>query len=474
MIQHDKFYINGQWVAPKGDGTIDVIDPSTEEVCGRVPSGNADDVNAAVAAAKAAFPSWSTSSADERSGIIKKLAEKITENAAKIGELCARELGTPLKTSIGLHGGLGIGVMSSYIEMPYAMEQEERIGNSLIIKEPVGVCGFITPWNFPLHQIVAKLAPALATGCTVVVKPSSDTPLTAYFLAELIDEVGVPAGVFNLVTGPGRTVGEAMCTHPDVDMISLTGSTEAGIRVSELAAGTVKRVCTELGGKSALVALPDADIARAGATAGGGICANSGQVCAALSRLIVPRDRQDEAVAAAKAAAESVVVGGAFEDGVTMGPVASRSQQESVRSYIQKGIEEGATLVTGGPEMPEGRNAGYFIKPTIFSNVTNDMTIAQEEIFGPVLAIIPYDTEEEAIEIANDSLFGLSGAVMAGSDESAIAAARKIRTGQVSVNGGSFNVAAPFGGYKQSGNGRELGPHGIQEFVELKAIQLPQ
>ncbi len=474
MIQHDKFYINGQWVAPKGDGTIDVIDPSTEEVCGRVPSGNADDVNAAVAAAKAAFPGWATTSAEERSGIIKKLADKITENAAKIGELCARELGTPLKTSIGLHGGLGIGVMSSYIEMPYAMEQEERIGNSLIIKEPVGVCGFITPWNFPLHQIVAKLAPALATGCTVVVKPSSDTPLTAYFLAGLIDEVGVPAGVFNLVTGPGRTVGEAMCTHPDVDMISLTGSTEAGIRVSELAAGTVKRVCTELGGKSALVALPDADIARAGATAGGGICANSGQVCAALSRLIVPRDRQDEAVAAAKAAAESVVVGGAFEDGVTMGPVASRSQQESVRSYIQKGIEEGATLVTGGPEMPEGRNAGYFIKPTIFSNVTNDMTIAQEEIFGPVLAIIPYDTEEEAISIANDSLFGLSGAVMAGSDESAIAAARKIRTGQVSVNGGSFNVAAPFGGYKQSGNGRELGPHGIQEFVELKAIQLPQ
>ena len=471
MQTQEMFYINGAWVAPNGTDKIEVIDPTTEEVCGVVPAGNDADVNAAVAAAKAAFATWSRTTATERSEFIKKLSEKITENMAKIGELCATELGTPLQTSIGMHGGLGIGVTTSYIELPFEMDKEEQIGNSIVVKEPVGVCAFITPWNFPLHQIVAKLAPALATGCTVVVKPSSDTPLTAYYLAELLDEIGLPAGVFNLVTGPGRTVGEAMCTHPDVDMVSITGSTEAGVRVAQLAASTVKRVCQELGGKSAMLALEDADMAEVGARAGGGICGNSGQVCAALSRLIVPRAKQDEAVAAAKAAAEAAVVGGAFEEGVTMGPVASRSQQDTVTGYIRKGIEEGATLVTGGPDMPEGRNVGYFVKPTVFSNVTNDMAIAQEEIFGPVLCIIPYDSEEEGIAIANDSIFGLSGAVFSADPERAQAAARQIRTGQVSVNGGAFNVAAPFGGYKQSGNGRELGSHGIQEFVEIKAIQ---
>jgi acyl-CoA reductase-like NAD-dependent aldehyde dehydrogenase len=471
MQTYDKFYINGEWVAPHGTGTIEVIDPSTEEVCGVVPSGDSADVDAAVAAAKEAFKTWSRTSAAERSEIIGKLAGKITENMAKIGEICALELGTPLQASIATHGGLGIGVMTSYKDVPFEMEKEEQIGNSIVVKEPIGVCGFITPWNFPLHQIVAKLAPALAAGCTVVVKPSSDTPLTAYFLAELIEQVGVPAGVFNLITGPGRTVGEAMCTHPDVDLISITGSTEAGIRVAQLAAGTVKRVCQELGGKSPLVALEDADISATAARAAGGICFNSGQVCAALSRLIVPRGRQDEAIAAAKAAAESVVVGGAFEEGVTMGPVASKSQFDSVRAYIEKGIEEGATLVTGGTEMPDGRNAGYFVKPTIFADVRNDMTIAQDEIFGPVLCIIPYDSEEEAIEIANDTVFGLSGAVDSADPERAKAVARQIRTGQVAINGGSFNVAAPFGGYKQSGNGRELGPHGLAEYVELKSMQ---
>lgn len=472
MQVHDKLYINGQWVAPKGTGKIEVIDPSTEEVCGVVPSGNVDDVNAAVAAAKAAFKTWSRTSAAYRSELIGKIAAKFTENMAKVGELCARELGTPLKTSIGLHGGLGIGVMSSYKEVPFEMEKEEKIGNSIIIKEPIGVCGFITPWNFPLHQIVAKLAPALAAGCTVVVKPSSETPLTAFWLAQVLHDVGLPAGVFNLVTGPGRTVGEAMCTHPDVDMVSITGSTEAGIRVAQLAAGTVKRVSQELGGKSVLLALEDADIAQAAARASGGICANSGQVCAALSRLLVPRAKQDIAIAAAKAAAESVVVGGAFDDGVTMGPVSSKAQFDTVRSYIKKGIEEGATLVTGGLDMPAGKNTGYFVKPTVFADVRNDMTIAQEEIFGPVLCIIPYDNEAQAIEMANDTIFGLSGAVYSGSQERAIAAAKQIRTGQVSINGGAFNVAAPFGGYKQSGNGRELGPHGLSEFVELKAMQL--
>jgi aldehyde dehydrogenase (NAD+) len=472
MQVHDKFYINGQWVAPKGTGKLEVIDPSTEEVCGVVPSGNADDVNAAVAAAKAAFKTWSRTTAAFRSDLIGKIAAKFVEGMPKIGELCARELGTPLKMSVGLHGGLGVGVMSSYKDIPFEMEKEERIGNSIIIKEPIGVCGFITPWNFPLHQIVAKLAPALAAGCTVVVKPSSDTPLTAYWLAQVLHDVGLPAGVFNLVTGPGRTVGEAICTHPDVDMVSITGSTEAGIRVAQLAAGTVKRVGQELGGKSVMLALEDADIAQAAARAGGGICANSGQVCAALSRLLVPRAQQGVAIAAAKAAAEAAVVGGAFDEGVTMGPVSSKAQFDSVRAYIKKGIEEGATLVTGGLDMPAGKNTGYFVKPTVFADVRNDMTIAQEEIFGPVLCIIPYDSEAEAIEIANDSPFGLSGAVMGGTQERAIAAARQIRTGQVSINGGAFNVAAPFGGYKQSGNGRELGPHGLNEFVELKAMQV--
>ena len=391
---------------------------------------------------------------------------------AKIGELCALELGTPLQTSIAVHGGMGVGVVSSYVDVPFEMEKEEQLGNSVIFKEPIGVCSFITPWNFPLHQIVAKVMPALAAGCTMVLKPSSDTPLTAYYFAQLMDECGFPAGVFNLVTGPGRTIGETMCTHPDVDMVSLTGSTEAGQRVGQLAAQTVKRVGLELGGKSASIILDDADVAKAAGAAGGGICLNSGQVCAALSRLIVPRAMQDVAVAAAKAAVEAAKVGGAFEEGVTMGPVASKAQLDTVTGYIQQGIDEGATLVTGGTTPPEGRNTGYFVQPTVFSDVRNDMVIAQEEIFGPVLAILPYDTEQEAIDIANDSVFGLAGAVWSGDADRAKRVAKQVRTGQVSVNGGGFNVNAPFGGYKQSGNGRELGPHALAEFVEIKSMQM--
>ncbi len=472
MITHDKLYINGQWVAPNSQDTIKVTDPSTEEICGEVPSGNDDDVFAAIAAAKEAFKTWGQSSAADRSALIRKLSEKVTENMAKIGELCALELGTPLQLSVAVHGGMGVGVVSSYIDVPFEMEKEEQLGNSVIVKEPIGVCSFITPWNFPLHQIVAKVMPALAAGCTMVLKPSSDTPLTAYYFAQLVDECGFPAGVFNLVTGPGRTIGETMCTHPDVDMVSLTGSTEAGQRVGQLAAQSVKRVGLELGGKSASVVLDDADVAAAAGAAGGGICMNSGQVCAALSRLIVPRAKQDEAVAAAKAAVESAKVGGAFEEGVTMGPVASKAQLDTVTGYIQQGIDEGATLVTGGTTPPEGRNTGYFVQPTIFSDVNNDMAIAQEEIFGPVLAIIPYDTEQEAIDIANDSIFGLAGAVWSGDADRAKRVAKQIRTGQVSVNGGGFNVNAPFGGYKQSGNGRELGPHALAEFVEIKSMQM--
>jgi acyl-CoA reductase-like NAD-dependent aldehyde dehydrogenase len=472
MITHDKFYINGQWVAPNSKDTLKVIDPSTEEICGEVPSGNDDDINAAIAAAKEAFKTWGQSSAADRSALIKKLAEKVTANMAKVGELCALELGTPLQTSIAVHGGMGVGVVSSYVDVPFEMEKEEQLGNSVIVKEPIGVCAFITPWNFPLHQIVAKVMPALAAGCTMVLKPSSDTPLTAYYFAQLMEECGFPAGVFNLVTGPGRTIGETMCTHPDVDMVSLTGSTEAGQRVGQLAAQTVKRVGLELGGKSASIVLDDADVAKAAGAAGGGICLNSGQVCAALSRLIVPRAMQDVAVSAAKVAAEAAKVGGAFEEGVTMGPVSSKAQLDTVTNYIQQGIDEGATLVTGGTTPPEGRNTGYFVQPTVFSDVRNDMVIAQEEIFGPVLAILPYDTEQEAIDIANDSIFGLAGAVWSSDPDRAKRVAKQIRTGQVSVNGGGFNINAPFGGYKQSGNGRELGPHALAEFVEIKSMQM--
>ena len=436
-----------------------------------MPSGDAADVDTAVAAAKAAFPAWAATPAAERSAFIAQLTAKLDENKEDIGALISEQLGMPVGWSIAIQVGLPTGVMASYIDLPAEMDKEEEVGNSLVIREPIGVCGFITPWNYPLHQIVGKVAPALAAGCTMVLKPSSETPLDAFKFAQLIDEVGLPAGVFNLVTGPGRVVGEAIATHADVDMLSITGSTEAGVRVAELAAPTVKRVTQELGGKSASVVLEGADLATAVGGAVVSLSINTGQTCAALTRLIVPSNKRDEVVAIAKAAAETVVVGGAFEEGAGMGPMVSRSQQETVRKYIRAGIDEGATLVTGGLDMPAGKDEGYFVDMTIFADVTNDMTIAQEEIFGPVLSIICYDTEEEAIAIANDSPYGLSGAVW-GEPENAKKVARQIRTGQVTVNGGDFNIAAPFGGYKQSGNGRELGAQGLHEFVEIKALQL--
>ncbi len=472
MHSYEKFYINGEWVQPSGSGAIEVINPTTEQPCGSVPNGDANDVEAAVSAAKAAFPAWAATPAAERSAYIAQLAGKLDENKEALGGIISEQLGMPIGWSVAIQVGLPTGVMASYIDLPGEMDKEEELGNSLIIKEPIGVCGFITPWNYPLHQIVGKVAPALAAGCTMVLKPSSETPLDAFKFAELIAEVGLPPGVFNLVTGPGRVVGEAIATHKDVDMLSITGSTEAGIRVAELAAPTVKRVTQELGGKSACVVLDGADLEAAVGASVIGLSINTGQTCAALTRLIVPRKSQDAVVAIAKGAAATVVVGGAFDEGVGMGPMVSKSQQATVRKYIQQGIDEGATLVTGGVDMPEGLTEGYFVPMTIFSDVTNDMVIAQEEIFGPVLSIIPYDTEEEAIAIANDSPFGLSGAVWGPDVDSAKAAAKQIRTGQIAINGGDFNIAAPFGGYKQSGNGRELGAHGLTEFIEIKSLQL--
>ena len=472
MHSYEQFYINGQWVEPEGTGLIEVINPTTEEPCGSVPSGDAKDVDKAVAAAKSAFKSWSQTSAAERSGYIAKLTALLDERKEALAGVISEELGMPVGWSVAVQIGLPTGVMASYIELPAEMEKEEEVNNSLVIREAIGVCGFITPWNYPLHQIVGKVAPALAAGCTMVLKPSSETPLNAFLFAELIHEAGLPAGVFNLVTGPGRVVGEALATHADVDMLSITGSTEAGIRVAELAAPTVKRVTQELGGKSASVVLEDADIEAAVGAAVVGLCMNTGQTCAALTRLILPRSKQAQAIEVAKAAAATVVVGGAFDEGAYMGPMVSKQQQATVRKYIQAGIDEGATLITGGVDMPEGQSQGYFVQPTVFADVTNDMTIAQEEIFGPVLAMIPYDTEEEAIDIANDSIFGLSGAVWGADVEKAKGVARQMRTGQVTINGGDFNLTAPFGGYKQSGNGRELGAEGLHEFVEIKSIQL--
>ncbi len=472
MHNYTTFYINGEWVEPKGKGTIAVINPTTEQACGSVPAGDAADVDAAVASAKAAFASWAATPAAQRSAIIGQLAGKLHERRDELGAVIAEELGMPVGWSIAVQVGLPTGVMASYIELPGEMDKEETVGNSLVIKEPVGICGFITPWNYPLHQIVGKVAPALAAGCTMVLKPSSETPLNAFVFAEIIHEVGLPPGVFNLVTGAGRVVGEALATHKDVDMLSITGSTEAGIRVAELAAPTVKRVTQELGGKSACIVLEGADLNTAVASTVMGLSMNTGQTCAALTRLLVPRAALQQVVAIAKAAADSIVVGGAFEEGAAMGPMVSQQQQETVRKYIRAGIAEGATLVAGGLDMPPGQSTGYFVQMTVFCDVTNDMSIAQEEIFGPVLSIIAYDSQQEAIQIANDSPFGLSGAVWGADTEQAMRVARQMRTGQVTVNGGAFNLSAPFGGYKQSGNGRELGAQGLHEFVEIKSLQL--
>ncbi len=472
MDVRDTLYIGGAWVTPHSSDVTDVIDSTTEEVIGRIPLGTAEDVDAAVAAARSAFAEWSSTPASERAKFATRIGEALAGRMAEVAEVVTKEVGMPHSLSMLIQAGLPVGTFSSMSDLVEQITWEEQVGNSIVVKEPVGVVGAITPWNYPLHQIAAKVAPALVAGCTIVLKPSEIAPLNAFILTEVIDEVGLPPGVFNLVTGLGPVVGEALATHPEVDMISFTGSLRVGRRVSELAAGTVKRVTLELGGKSPNILLEDANLEQA-VPHGVTMCfLNSGQTCSALTRMIVPRSRLAEVEDLATKAAEEATIGNPFEDSTRLGPLVSASQRQRVRDFIQKGVEEGAKLLTGGAEQPEGLEKGFFVKPTVFSEVTSDMTIAREEIFGPVLAIMPYDSEEEAIEIANDSKYGLAGGVWSSDPERAKQVARQIRTGRVDVNGGAFNTLAPFGGYKQSGNGRELGKFGIEEFLEIKSLQL--
>ena len=473
MQSRDEIYVNGKWTPSAGDGSIDVVNPSNEAVIGSVPDGTAADVDAAIAAAKAAFPEWSGRSLEDRLGFIEKLGAGLAARAEEIGALISSEVGMPATLSTMIQAGMPAATTAGVPETARNFDFEETISRSLVTREPVGVVGCITPWNYPLHQIMAKVAPAMAVGCTVVLKPSEVAPLNAFVLAEIIDELGFPAGVFNLVSGVGPVVGEAIAAHPDVDMVSFTGSTRAGTRVAEVAATNVTKVHQELGGKSANIVLDDADFDKAIPSAVGAAYLNSGQTCSALTRLLVPAERMDEAAELAAATAAGFTVGPADDACSRLGPLVSQAQWDRVQGYIQTGIDEGATLVTGGTGKPDGLDAGYYVKPTVFADVDNSMTIAQEEIFGPVLSIIGYEDEEDAIRIANDSEYGLSGGVWSSDNDRAIAVAKRLRTGQVDMNGSFLNTDAPFGGYKKSGNGRELGRYGLAEFLEAKQINLP-
>jgi acyl-CoA reductase-like NAD-dependent aldehyde dehydrogenase len=468
----DKVFIGGKWVLPAGADPLPVVNSATEETIATIPGCSPVEVDHAVEAARGAFEGWAATPRAERAEALAAIAAGLGERSEELTATITQELGMPLKLTQMVQVGLGI---NHFAAMPKALEEvrwEEEVGNSRVLREPVGVVGAITPWNYPLNQIGAKVAPALAAGCTVVLKPSEIVPLNAFILAEVIESVGLPPGVFNLVTGIGPVVGEAIAGHPGVDFVSFTGSTRAGRRVSELAAATVKPVAMELGGKSPNVLLDDADFARAVPDGVAKCFLNSGQTCSALTRMLVPRERLAEVEELAKGAAEAFTPGDPFDPGTRLGPLVSATQRERVRDYIAKGEAEGAKLVTGGTDAPEGLDRGYFVRPTVFSEVTTEMTIGREEIFGPVLVIQPYDGEEDAVRIANATDYGLAGGVWAGDQERAIAVARRLRTGQIEINGGAFNPAAPFGGYGQSGHGRENGRFGLEELLQVKSLQL--
>ena len=472
MILRDKFFINGQWAAPSARETIDVHNAGTGEVMGKVPAGTEKDIDAAVAGARAALEGWSATPPAKRAEYLQKISDGLKARAAELASTIAQEVGMPIKLAGRIQAGLPIANFANYSKILSSYSFESKTGNSLVVREPVGVVGAITPWNYPLHQIALKVAPALAAGCTVVLKPSEIAPFNAFILAEVVEAAGLPKGVFNLVTGFGPAAGEALVKHPQVDMISFTGSTRAGKRISEVAAQTVKRVALELGGKSASVILDDADLAAAVKGTVNGCYLNSGQTCTALTRMLVPASKYDEAAKLAAETAKGFTLGDPMLEATRLGPLSSQMQLDRVRDYIKKGVAEGAELLAGGADKPEGVPGGYFVKPTVFGKVKNSMAIAQEEIFGPVLSIIAYKDEEEAIRIANDSPYGLAGAVWSGDEARAQKVARRIRAGQVDVNGGAFNMNAPFGGFKQSGHGREAGVYGLEEFLEYKSLQL--
>jgi len=468
MREYLKFYIDGQWVDPLESTTTQTVNPATEEISGRIALGGAADVDRAVKAARRAFDSWSQTTREERLAVLERILAEYNRRSADLAVAITEEMGAPAALAGGFQIGLGLGHLTTAIEVLRNFRFEEQRGATRIVKEPIGVCGMITPWNWPVNQVTVKVFPALAAGCTMVLKPSQESHFSAAVLAEIFDAAGVPAGVFNLVQGKGSVVGDAIARHPGIDMVSITGSEAAGVQVAKSAADTVKRVCQELGGKSANIVLDDAELPANVARGVAGMMLNSGQTCSAVSRMLVPAARMDEAIAAAREAAAQVTVGDP-NSGAAMGPVVSKNQYNSIQDYIQKGMAEGATLVAGGPGRPDGLAKGFYVKPTVFANVSNGMTIAREEIFGPVLCILGYDDIEQAIAIANDSDFGLAGNVAGADLEKARAVARRIRAGWVSINDG-FDFHSPFGGYKRSGNGREWGEFGFHEYLEIKGI----
>ncbi len=465
-----QFYIDGQWVDPVTPKTLDVINPATEEVCGRISIGSQADVDLAVAAARRAFETYSQTSREERMALLQSILDEFAKRHDDVAEAIMEEMGAPWGLAKNAQAASGPQHIKAALRTLKNYEFEERNRTTLIIKEPIGVCGLITPWNWPINQIVVKVAPALAAGCTMILKPSEIAPFDAVIFAEILHAAGVPAGVFNLINGDGPGVGTALSQHPDIDMMSFTGSTRAGVSVAQNAAVTVKRVAQELGGKSANILLDDADFETAVKSGAGDCFENTGQSCDAPSRMLVPKDRVEEATALAASVANATVVGDPRDESTEVGPLVSELQWNKVQGLIQKGIDEGATLAAGGTGRPEGLDKGYFARPTVFANVSNDMTIAKEEIFGPVLSIMPYEDEDDAVRIANDTPFGLSGYVSSSDLDRARRVAARLRTGMVHINGANLDSAAPFGGYKQSGNGREWGAHGMDEFLEVKSI----